>query len=119
MTVTARSFSDSLRAAIVAEKPLRLTLVSGRRHRVLLPVSIMENEVAFAGPYFINERVVVTWNEIVSLEIGSEGPAPQDRVVAINDRLTVLLLKAGLSAESSEQLASLDEEDWRRRQQTA
>jgi hypothetical protein len=96
MTVTRYRFSDALRAAMVAEKPLRLTLIDGRQHRVLLPVSIMENEVAFAGPYFIDKRIVVAWNEIASLEIGTQAGPPQDQVVSTNDRLTELQLKAGL-----------------------
>jgi hypothetical protein len=76
MAVTARAFSDALRSAMIAEKPLRLILNDGHEHRVLLPVSIMEKEVAFAGPYF-DRRIVVAWNEIASLNLGGEGAAPQ------------------------------------------
>jgi hypothetical protein len=99
MTVTARAFSDALKAAMVAEKPLEITLVDGRQHHVLLPVSIMEKEVAFAGPYIADQRIVVAWNEITSLEVGGQGVAPHDRVVSFHDRLTVLLLKAELPEE--------------------
>lgn len=102
MAVTARTFSDALKSAMVAEKPLRLTLNNGHEHRVLLPVSIMEKEVAFAGPYIIGQRIVVAWNEIASLEVGGQGAAPHDRVVPLHDRLTVLLLKAELPEEASE-----------------
>ena len=102
MTVTARVFSDALKSAMVAEKPLRLTLNNGHQHRLLLPVSITEKEVAFAGPYIIDQRIVVAWKEIASLEVGGQGAAPHDRVIAAHDRLTVLLLKAELPEVTSD-----------------
>ena len=89
MAVTARDFSDALKAAMVAEKPLLLTLIDGHQHRVLLPVSITENQVEFAAPH-IGHQIVVAWNEIASLEVAGQAVAP-------HDRLTALLLKAELS----------------------
>lgn len=93
MNITPRAFSDALKAALVSEKPLRLTLIDGSEHRVLLPVSITQKKVEFAGPYFMDQRVVVAWNEIASLEIAGQE-------AALHDRLTALLLKVELAEES-------------------
>src|SRR4051794_30845891 len=92
MAITARAFSDALKSAMIVEKPLWLTLTDGRQHRVLLPVSINEGEVAFADPH-VDQRIVVAWKEIASLDLGGQGAAPHDRVIAAHDPLRVLVLK--------------------------
>jgi hypothetical protein len=102
MAVTARAFSDALKSALIVDEPLWLTLNDGRQHRVLLPVSILEGEVAFAGPYISDQRIVVTWKEIASLQVGGQGAAPHDRVISANDRLTMLLLTNEVPAVSAD-----------------
>jgi hypothetical protein len=101
LTVKARSFSDISSAAMIAEKPLRLTLKSGRQHSVLLPVAVMDNEVAFAGSSVASERIVVPWSEIVSLEIERHGSAPHERAVSADNPLMLLLKMAGGKSENS------------------
>jgi hypothetical protein len=95
LIVTARSFSHILNAAMIAEKPLRLTLKNGRQHRVLLPVAIRNSEVAFAGSSVVRERVVVPWREIAALEIERQGSAAHERAVSADNPLRLLLKLAG------------------------
>jgi hypothetical protein len=95
LIVTARSFSDILNAAMIAEKPLRLALKNGRQHRVLLPVAIRDSEVAFAGSSVVRERIVVPWREIASLEIERQGSAAHERAVSADNPLMLLLKMAG------------------------
>jgi hypothetical protein len=87
MPVTPRTFSDALQSAMFVEMPLWLTLNDGRQLPVLLPVSILEEAVAFAGPYVIDRRIVLAWKEIASLRIGDQEAAPLDQVMPARDRL--------------------------------
>jgi hypothetical protein len=88
MAVTPRAFSDALKSAMVVEMPLWLRLNDGREHRVHLPVLILEKNVEFAGPYVLDQRIVVAWSEVASLLVGAQGAVPHDKVTAAHDAVT-------------------------------